>query len=665
MVSLHAAIFALLVWLLPLLVVGQNRSRSSIKKDFDAAGISPRDSENVDQTLLSNLTLMAEKGIATAEMLPKTSLSNESMARTGAEIAQLLNKHRLRYSPPRLPHFDATKVAVCNCSTQQCDYELVSYLGDRYKNLCLSYNGTCFFLTHKDFHSKDGAYVFEDEYGCAKLGPEHGRPFSMCLSYPGYNVKCCRGDFCTKDYIKLKKPKGFFAANKDIIIIGILTFVCICLFLALYYYQPWKRRSKYCVLFNRWFGNQLRFLMDRIDQSTYGNDAELQSIGTVTTSQPSTANDSLIRMPNCSQSTTPNGMSSRMAPFPQLHRNKEGEPLLLDSDSTLISTTASFSGSGSGGIQLTQKTFSYQISLVRRLSQGSFGEVWQGSWKGEAVAVKIFNSRQQMSWLSELSFYQKYLSKHRNIVGVLGSDRKDLADHIELWIIMEYFPNCSMFEYVEANTLDMRALLRMCCTAANGLHYMHTQIIGYPDGKPAVAHNDLKTKNILVRADLSCCIGDFGLACAYDESAEVWITPKPERLGTIRYVAPELLLGFKSSDRIDTFRQADIYSFALVVYQLACRTEAPGVTPLTFEDSHPYNGLVDHEPSREQMAEVVANKELRPTIPESWLKNESLRDIARIIEECWSKHASGRLSAHLVRKRLESIVGAEEAMSGL
>ena len=26
----------------------------------------------------------------------------------------------------------------------------------------------------------------------------------------------------------------------------------------------------------------------------------------------------------------------------------------------------------------------------------------------------------------------------------------------------------------------MRALLRMCCTAANGLHYMHTQIIGYP-----------------------------------------------------------------------------------------------------------------------------------------------------------------------------------------
>ena len=40
-------------------------------------------------------------------------------------------------------------------------------------------------------------------------------------------------------------------------------------------------------------------------------------------------------------------------------------------------------------------------------------------------------------------------------------------------------------------------------------------------------------------------------------------------------MAPELLLGLNNSDRIDTFRQADIYSFALVIYQLACRTEAP------------------------------------------------------------------------------------------
>ncbi|PAV91003.1 hypothetical protein WR25_25702 [Diploscapter pachys] len=635
---LVAAVFVLLAWLVPLLAVGQNLSRSSTEKEFDAVGLTLSDPDYRDEdeaTFIANLTLMAEKGIEMTEMLPKTSFSNEPIARTGAEIARLLNKQHLLDPSLRLPYFDVATVTVCNCSTENCDYELITHLGNRYKNLCLSNNGSCVFVSYKDFGPKDSVYALGNAYGCTEQRPENPSPFSLCFSYAGHNVTCCRGDFCTKDYIKAIK-------------------VCICLFLALYYYQPWKRLGKYGRACRRWFANKLMHLGNRIDQGAY--EAKLQSIRTTTTNQPFIANDCLSN-----RSTTPNGIVSRAVPSPQSHDNKEGESLLLDSDFTSVS----FSGSGAGHMQLIEKTFAYQISLVQRLAQGSFGEVWQGSWKGEAVAVKIFNSRQQMSWLSELSFYQKYLPNHRNIAGVFGSDRKDMPDRIELWIIMRYYPNGSMFEYVEANTLDMRALLRMCCTAANGLHYIHTQIIGYPDGKPAVAHNDLKTKNILVKADLSCCIGDFGSACAYNESTKAWITPKPERLGTIRYMAPELLLGLNNSDRIDTFRQADIYSFALVIYQLACRTEAPGVAPLTFEDSHPYNGLVDHEPSQEQMADVVANKELRPTIPESWFKSESLRDIARIIEECWSKHASGRLSAHLVRKRLESIVGAEEAMSGL
>ena len=47
-----AAIFALLVWLSPLLVVGQNRSRPSIEEDFDAAGIFLRDSSNSDKEIV-------------------------------------------------------------------------------------------------------------------------------------------------------------------------------------------------------------------------------------------------------------------------------------------------------------------------------------------------------------------------------------------------------------------------------------------------------------------------------------------------------------------------------------------------------------------------------------------------------------------------------------
>jgi bone morphogenetic protein receptor type-1B len=34
-------------------------------------------------------------------------------------------------------------------------------------------------------------------------------------------------------------------------------------------------------------------------------------------------------------------------------------------------------------------------------------------------------------------------------------------------------------------------------------------------GKPAIAHRDMKTKNILVKKDGSCCIADLGLAVKY------------------------------------------------------------------------------------------------------------------------------------------------------
>lgn len=43
-------------------------------------------------------------------------------------------------------------------------------------------------------------------------------------------------------------------------------------------------------------------------------------------------------------------------------------------------------------------------------------------------------------------------------------------------------------------------------------------------GKVALAHRDLKTKNILVKKDLSCCIADLGLAVK-----EVRSKPKSRR----------------------------------------------------------------------------------------------------------------------------------------
>ena len=52
-------------------------------------------------------------------------------------------------------------------------------------------------------------------------------------------------------------------------------------------------------------------------------------------------------------------------------------------------------------------------------------------------------------------------------------------------------------------------------SAASGISHLHTEIAGTRP-KPAIAHRDIKSRNILVNRDLTCAIADFGLAVRFD-----------------------------------------------------------------------------------------------------------------------------------------------------
>lgn len=67
----------------------------------------------------------------------------------------------------------------------------------------------------------------------------------------------------------------------------------------------------------------------------------------------------------------------------------------------------------------------------------------------------------------------------------------------------------SLYDYLQLSMLDASACLRMALSIASGLAHLHVEIFG-TQGKPAIAHRDLKSKNILVNKNGQCCIADLG-----------------------------------------------------------------------------------------------------------------------------------------------------------
>lgn len=74
------------------------------------------------------------------------------------------------------------------------------------------------------------------------------------------------------------------------------------------------------------------------------------------------------------------------------------------------------SGSGSGMPQLVQRTIARQLRFEKNVGKGRFGEVYMGYWNGDVVAIKVFQTTDEMSWKREKEIYQTMMLRHENIL---------------------------------------------------------------------------------------------------------------------------------------------------------------------------------------------------------------------------------------------------------
>ncbi|MFT7797338.1 bone morphogenetic protein receptor type-1B isoform X1 [Arapaima gigas] len=342
------------------------------------------------------------------------------------------------------------------------------------------------------------------------------------------------------------------------------------------------------------------------------------------------------------------------------YKRQESRPLYsmgLEQDETFIPPGESLkdlieqsqsSGSGSGLPLLVQRTIAKQIQMVKQIGKGRYGEVWMGRWRGESVAIKVFFTTEEASWFRETEIYQTVLMRHENILGFIAADIKGTGSWTQLYLITDYHENGSLYDYLKSTTLDSRAMLRLAYSSVSGLCHLHTEIFG-TQGKPAIAHRDLKSKNILVKRNGTCCIADLGLAVKFiSDTNEVDISPNT-RVGTKRYMPPEVLDESLTRTHFQSYIMADMYSFGLILWEIARRCVSGGIVE---EYQLPYHDLVPTDPSYEDMREVVCIKRLRPSFPNRWSSDECLRQMGKLMTECWAHSPASRLTALRVKKTL-------------
>uniref|UniRef100_A0A336KHD3 Serine/threonine-protein kinase receptor n=1 Tax=Culicoides sonorensis TaxID=179676 RepID=A0A336KHD3_CULSO len=319
------------------------------------------------------------------------------------------------------------------------------------------------------------------------------------------------------------------------------------------------------------------------------------------------------------------------------------------------------SGSGSAGLPLLQqRSIARQIQLIDVIGKGRFGEVWRGKWRGEMVAVKIFSSREESSWFREAEIYQTKMLRHENILGFIAADNKDNGTWTQLWLVTDYHEHGSLYDYLTIRIVDVKTMMGMALSIATGLAHMHMEILGTHGkmtvddymGKPGIAHRDLKSKNILVKSNLTCAIGDLGLAVRHNVKNDSVDIPSTDRVGTKRYMAPEVLDDTIDITQLDAFKRADVYAFGLILWELARRCDIGG----KYDDYQlPFFDVVQPDPTIEEMRKVVCVDRQRPIIPNRWDSSDTLRGVSKVMKECWYSNPSSRLTALRIKKTLDNI----------
>lgn len=296
---------------------------------------------------------------------------------------------------------------------------------------------------------------------------------------------------------------------------------------------------------------------------------------------------------------------------------------------------------------LVREAVPREIVKMDKIDQGRYGTVWLAKWGDKKVALKEFPAFEKAAWEWEKQIYETASIRHANILDYMAAYINDADGISTMHIITEYHELGSLFDYLAEHYLTPFMLHRLASTLIAGLDHLHLE----NECKPAIAHRDIKSLNILVSRNGECILADLGAAvkCDMNNSDKILL-----KVGTARYCAPEILANTLNINQLDEFKLADIYSVGLVFWEMCrrCITMVNLETTTCEKYMEPYEEYLPRRPYIEDVYDMVVGKQIRPPIPQRWKNDEILRVLSQIMQECWLPEPSARITAANIKKTL-------------
>lgn len=197
-----------------------------------------------------------------------------------------------------------------------------------------------------------------------------------------------------------------------------------------------------------------------------------------------------------------------------------------------------------------------RYEVLRHIGQGGMADVFlaKDNILNRRVAVKILRADMSTDSVAVLRFEREAQAAtalaHPNIVEIY--DVGDYKGHH--YIVMEFVAGKTLKQVIqERGPLLVEEAIDIMKQLTSAVAEAHSR---------GIIHRDIKPQNVIVKADGSVKILDFGIAMA---KGSVQLTQANNVMGSVHYLAPELAKGDQAS------AQSDIYALGVVLYEMLAK----------------------------------------------------------------------------------------------